>query len=215
MKVKDLNIENRPYEKLFSKGAETLTNEELLAIILNNGTKQKSVLDISNEIMTKDKQNIGFSFLTQYSIEELMTINGIGKVKAIKIKAMCEFAKRFNIGKVNQNERISTPEQLSKVFMNDLIDKPQEIVETAVLDSKNRVVKVITNSIGSYNSNQVLIKDILGEPLKMALPKIAISHNHPSGDVSPSNEDILFTQKLNEACNLFGIQLLDHIIIRK
>jgi DNA repair protein RadC len=214
MKVKDLNIENRPYEKLFSKGAETLTNEELLAIILNNGTKQKSVLDISNEIMTKDKQNIGFSFLTQYSIEELMTIDGIGKVKAIKIKAMCEFAKRFNIGKINPNERISTPEQLSKVFMNDLIDKPQEIVETAVLDSKNRVVKVITNSIGSYNSNQVLIKDILGEPLKMALPKIAISHNHPSGDVSPSNEDILFTQKLNEACNLFGIQLLDHIIIR-
>ena len=171
------------------------------------------MLEISNNVLTKDESNIGFTFLTQYSIEELMKFEGIGKVKAITIKALCEFARRYNMCKPHPNERITTPEQMSKVFMLELQGKTQEMVKTAILDSKNRVIKVITNSIGSVNSNYVDLKDILSYPIKMGAPKIAIAHNHPSGDVTPSQNDICFTQKIKEACDLLGIQFLDHIII--
>ncbi len=172
------------------------------------------MLEISNNILTKDESNIGFTFLTQYSIEELMKFEGIGKVKAITIKAICEFARRYNICKPHPNERITTPEQMSKVFMLELQGKTQEMVKTAILDSKNRVIKVVTNSIGTANSSMVHIKDILSEPIKMSAPKIAIAHNHPSGDAMPSFEDESFTLKLKDACNIMGIEFLDHIIIR-
>ncbi len=214
MNVKSLSINDRPYEKLLARGAEALSDSELLAIILNSGTKKKSVIDISMELMANDEKNIGLTFLTQYSIEELMKIDGIGEKKAVLIKAVCEAAKRFKFCTPSPNERINTPQKLSKVFMLDLYDEAQEIVKTAILDSKNRVIKVVTNSIGTVNSNIVAIKDILSEPVKMKAPNIAICHNHPSGDISPSKEDIEFTRHLTDACKLFGINLLDHIIIR-
>lgn len=144
-----------------------------------------------------------------------MKFDGIGKVKAIEIKAACEFAKRLKFGHLHSDERITTPEQMSKVFMLELQDKKQEMIKTAIIDSKNRVVRVITNSIGKGNVSFVDIKDLLSAPIKMGAPKIAVAHNHPSGDVSPSNEDVDFTIKLNDACKLLGINLLDHLIIRK
>ena len=192
-----------------------LSDSEILAIIIGSGTKRKNALEIANEIITKDESNIGFSFLTQYSIEELMKFEGIGKVKAVYIKAICEFARRLKIGNLQSNERITTPEQMSKVFMLELQDKKQEMIKTAIIDSKNRVIKVITNSIGRGNTSFVDIKDLLSAPIKMGAPKIAVAHNHPSGDITPSREDIDFTHKLNDACKLLGINLLDHLIIRK
>ena len=215
MTIKKYSYQDRPSEKLLSKGAESLSDSEILAIILNTGTKEKSALDISKEIVSKDEENIGFSFLSQYSVEELMKIEGIGQKKATLIKAVCEFAKRFKLDVPNPKERITTPEKLSKVFMLDLYDETQEIVKTAIFDTKNRVIKVVTNSKGAVNSNTIAIKDILSVPIKAMAPKIAICHNHPSGDVTPSQEDIIFTKKLLEACNLFNITLLDHIIIRQ
>ena len=214
MTIKELSFQDRPCEKLLQKGSESLSDSEVLAIILNTGTKNKTALEISRELISKDKDNIGFSFLTQYSVEELMKIKGIGTQKAILIKAICEFAKRYKIGVHNPSEKITTPEKLSKVFMLDLYDETQEVVQTAILDSKNRVIKVVTNSKGKVNSNSVAIKDILSEPIKLKSNSIAICHNHPSGDVTPSKEDIDFTGRLYEACNLLNITLLDHIIIR-
>ena len=214
MKIKEYAYEDRPYEKLLNKGAKSLTDTELLAIIINTGTKAKNVMDVARSVLTNENTNIGLSFLTQYSIEELMKVEGIGKTKAIQLMAVCEIAHRINIGKPSPKDRINTPEQLSRVFKLDLHEQKQEIVETAILDSKNRIKKVITNSIGNVNSNNVDIKDILSEPISMGASKIAVAHNHPSGDITPSHEDIVFTQKLNEACKLMNIQLLDHIIIR-
>lgn len=214
VKIKEYAYEDRPYEKLLFNGAQTLTDAELLAIILNKGIKDKNVLEVARSVFTKDNKNIGISFLTQYSIEELMKIEGIGKAKAIQIKAICEIARRINIKKPSPKDIINTPEKLSKVFMLDLHSQKQEIIETAILDSKNRVKKVITNSIGNVNSNSIDIKDILSEPISMGACKIAVAHNHPSGDTTPSAQDIFFTKKLDSACKLMGIQLLDHIIIR-
>ena len=214
MSVKNLSINDRPYEKFISRGPEYLSDSELLALILNSGTKNKSVLEISKEIMTKDKDNIGLTFLAQYSANELMKIKGIGQRRAVLIKALCEFAKRYKIGAPRIGERINTPQNLSRIFMIDLVDETQEVVKTAILDTKNRVIKVITNSIGTINSNSISMKDILSEPIKLKAPNIAICHNHPSGDVSPSKSDIDFTRQLKDACKIFGINLIDHIIIR-
>ncbi len=214
MKLKEYAYYDRPYEKLERYGAEALSDTELLAILIKTGTKNKTALDISRELLTKDN-NIGLSFLTQYSIEELMKTEGIGRVKAIEIKAFCELAKRIHFKMPTPDERICTPEQLGRVFMRDLHGQMQEVVETAIFDSKNRVIKVMINTIGTINSNHIQIKDILKEPVKIGAAKIAIAHNHPSGDVTPSDEDIEFTKQLISACKLLDIHFLDHIIIRK
>jgi len=214
MTIKEYGYYDRPYEKLMYYGVEVLSDTELLSIIIKNGTKNKSALDISREILTKDGNNIGLSFLKQYSIEELKKVEGIGKVKALQIQALLEIGKRINCALPLPDERINTPEQLAKVFMRDLQGLSQETVEVAILDTKNRVIKVVKISIGTINSNSVEIKDILKEPIKIGARSIAISHNHPSGDVTPSKEDITFTNKLYSACQLVDIQLLDHLIIR-
>lgn len=214
MKIKEYAYFDRPYEKLLYYGAEALTDTELLSIIIRSGTKNKSALDIARELLTKEK-DIGLSFLKQYSIEELMKVEGIGKVKAIELKAVLELSKRINFKTPTPTEKIYTPEQLANIFRREIQDLNQEVVETAILDTKNRVIKVTNNSKGTVNSNYIDIKDILMTPIKMGAPKIAIAHNHPSGDTTPSKEDIEFTKKLNDACKLFGIQLLDHIIVRK
>ncbi len=213
MKFKDYLDEEKPYEKLLKKGANALSDVELLAIILKTGTKDENVLEIARSILTKDKKDIGLHILTQYSIEELMKIRGIGRAKAILINAVLEISNRLNINVPKPQDKINTPDKLARVFMIDLHDKNTEIVETAILDSKNRVLKVVVNSIGSINSNYISIKDILSEPLKSGAPKIAVAHNHPSGDTTPSSEDIVFTRRLQDACKLIGIELLDHIII--
>lgn len=215
MKMKELSYFDRPYEKLENCGAKALSDSELLAIILKTGTKDRTVLEISQELMAKDSENEGIVFLSQFSIEELIKINGIGRVKAIQLKAICELALRALGRKPILKEKIKTPEQLSLIFMSELRDKNQEIVKTAIFDSQNRIIKTITNSIGGLNSNAIEIREILAEPIKSSAAKIALIHNHPSGDVTPSKSDIYFTNKVNEACKLFGIELIDHIIIGK
>ncbi len=213
MKMKELSYFDRPYEKLESFGAELLSDSELLAIILKTGTRDKSVLSIAQELITKDIEKEGIVFLSQFSIEELMKIDGIGRVKAIQLKALCELAKRASYKKPMRKEKIKTPEQLSLLFMGELRYKKQEIVKTAILDNQNRIIKTITNSIGGLNSNSIEIREILAEPIKSSAAKIALIHNHPSGDVTPSKSDIRFTYRVNEACKLIGIELIDHIII--
>lgn len=213
MKMKELSYLDRPYEKLENYGPEVLSDSELLAIILKTGTKDKTVLEIAQELMAKDIDNEGVIYLTKLSLEELKKINGIGRVKAIQLKALCELMVRSVNRKPMLKEKIKTPEQLSLVFMGELRYKKQEVVKTAIFDSQNRIIKTITNSIGGLNSNSIEIREILVEPIKSSAAKIALIHNHPSGDVTPSKSDIAFTKKVDEACKVFGIELIDHIII--
>ena len=213
MKMKELSYKDRPYERLERYGANSLSDSELLAIILKTGTKGKTVLEISQELMAKDTENEGIVFLSQYSIEELMKINGIGKVKAIQLKALCELVIRSSLKRPMPKEKIKTPEQLYLVFVSELRYKKQEFVKTAILDTQNRIIKTVTNSIGGLNSNSIEIREILAEPIKSSAAKIALIHNHPSGDSTPSISDINFTIRVNEACKIFGIELIDHIVI--
>ena len=213
MKIKELSYLDRPYEKLEHFGAGFLSDSELLAIVLKTGTKNKTIIEITQELMTKDKENEGVVFLSGFSIEELIKIEGIGRVKAIQIKAICELIKRASGKKPILKEKIQTPEQLSLIFMGELRYQKQEFLKTAILDSQNRIIKCITNAIGGLNSSSIEMRELLSEPIKCSAAKIALVHNHPSGDVTPSKSDIVFTNKVSEACKIFGIELIDHIII--
>lgn len=213
MKIKELSYLDRPYEKLEHFGAGFLSDSELLAILLKTGTKNKTIIEITQKLMSKDKENEGVVFLSRFSIEELIKIEGIGRVKAIQIKAICELIKRASSKKPILKEKIQTPEQLSLIFMGELRYQKQEFLKTAIMDSQNRIIKCITNAIGGLNSSSIEMRELLSEPIKCSAAKIALVHNHPSGDVTPSKSDIVFTSKVNEACKIFGIELIDHIII--
>lgn len=217
MKMKELPISERPYEKLEMYGAHTLSNAELLAIIIKNGTKEESSVTLAQKILSlSKKQNCiqdNLNFLQELSIEEFMKVKGIGKVKAIQLKATCELAKRISKPIENIKTKIRMPQDIANLLMDELKTEKREIVKVIIMNSKNVILKIQTISQGGTISVQVDTKDILMEAVKMGAPKIIMVHNHPSGETIPSKEDIQFTEKLEKAAEVLGIGLLDHIII--
>jgi len=217
MKMKELPVSERPYEKLEMYGANTLSNAELLAIIIKSGTKEESSVMLAQKILSLgEKQNCkqdNLTFLQELSIEEFMKIKGIGKVKAIQLKATCELAKRISKPIEQMKRKIKTPQDVAQLFIDELKTEKREIVKVVILNSQNIILKIQNISQGGTSSVQVDTKDILMEAVKMGAPKIIVIHNHPSGNPKPSEADIKFTQKLEQAATLLGILLLDHIII--
>ena len=215
IKMKELPISERPYEKLKMYGPESLKNSELLAIIMKSGTKEKTALDLANEILklnfNKDKEDL--SFLQDVSISEFMQIKGIGQVKAIQLLAVCELVKRINKPINKQNIKIKDAKDVAKLLMNELKYERREIVKVILLNSKNNILKIKDISYGGTNFAMIEPKEILAEAIKMQAPKIIVVHNHPSGDVTPSKADFNITDKLYEASQILGVELLDHIII--
>jgi DNA repair protein RadC len=215
MKIKDLPLSERPYEKLEIYGAENLSNAELLAIIIKTGTKEQSSVSIAQEIL-KLKENTNqdnLRFLQELSLEEFMQIKGVGKVKAIQLKAVCELTKRISRPINNQKKTIKSPKDVADLLMPELRYEKREIVKVLILNSKNVVLRTINISLGGANFAYIEPKDALSEAVKMQAPKIILVHNHPSGDCKPSKGDYNVTDRMYEAATLMGIQLLDHVII--
>ena len=214
--IKLLPLDDRPYEKLELIGENNLTNSELLAIIIKTGTKKYNCLEIAQNIL-KTKENISkisdLEYLTNLSLEELKSYEGIGRVKAIQIKAMIELSKRIASMYVIEKKKITSPKDVFDLLQKEFIGKKQEVLKTIILNKKNTVISVIINAIGNNDNISIGIKEILSEPIKQMANSIILVHNHPSGNLKPSNADILFTQKINENAKLFDITLLDHIII--
>ena len=200
LKMKELPETERPYEKLKMYGAEKLSNAELLAIIIKTGTKEENSIEIANRILLLT-QNL--SDLRNISINELTKIKGIGEIKAIQVKAISELAKI----------QIKKALDVANLLMEELKLEKQEILKVLILNSKNIVIKIIDVVIGDTNVANVTVKQILTEAVKMQAPKIIIVHNHPSGDPTPSTSDYLLTENIIKACDIFGIEMLDHIII--
>jgi DNA repair protein RadC len=213
MKIKELPEMERPYEKLEIYGEETLSMAELMAIIIKTGTKEVTALDIAQELIKEDFENDGITFLKKLSLEELKTKKGIGRVKAIQLKAIAELASRATKPSSIIKKKIFSPEDISKILMLEMKNEKREIMKTVLLDNQNQIIKIVTNAIGASNVNYVEIKEIFKEPIKSSASKIILVHNHPSGDVTPSMPDIKFTQKVYEASLIFGIELADHIVI--
>ena len=152
-------------------------------------------------------------FLQEISLEEFMQIKGIGKVKAIQLKAICEITKRIARPINNQKKIIKTPKDVADLLIPELKYEKREIAKVLILNSKNVVLKSINISLGGANFSCIEPKDVLTEAIKMQAPKIILVHNHPSGDCTPSKSDYKVTDRLYEAADVMGIQLLDHIII--
>lgn len=215
MKIKELPLTERPYEKLEIYGAESLSNAELLAIIIKTGTKEQSAVSIAQNILKLNEQaeQENLRFLQEMALEEFMKIKGIGKVKAIQLKAVCELTKRI-ARPINQKKPIiKTTKDVADMLIPELRYEKQEKVKVLILNSKNIVLKTYDVSLGGSNFAYIEPKDVLAEAIKMQAPKIILIHNHPSGDAKPSKGDYKVTDRIYEAAQLMGIQLLDHIII--
>lgn len=212
--MKELPLSERPYEKLEMYGAHTLSNAELLAIIIKNGTREESSLVTAQKILSmKNKNNDSLRFIQDMSIQEFTKIKGIGKIKAIQLKAVCEFARRLSRPIEAPQVQINQPEDVANLLMDELRYEKREMVKVILLNVKNIVVKIDNICLGSDNSAILKPRDALIEAIKMGIPKIILVHNHPSGDPTPSKADIEFTDRLGQAASLMGIELLDHIII--
>lgn len=214
MKIKDLPLSERPYEKLELFGAEKLSNAELLAIIIKTGTKEKSVITIAQEILKlqNEKNCNNLRFMQDLSITDFMKIKGIGKVKAIQLKAICELTKRIS-RPINYQIKIKNSKDVASLLMPEMRYEKREIAKVLLLNCKNLVLKIVDISLGGANFACLEPKDILAEALKLQAPKIILVHNHPSGDTTPSKSDFNITDRIYEAAELMGIQMLDHIII--
>lgn len=217
LSIKQIPLEDRPYEKFQRLGAACLTDAELLAIIIKNGSKSLNSLDMARYILSSHENGLaGFKYIKQASIDELMKIQGIGRVKAIQLKAIVELANRINNETLREKRiKITCPEDIYKLLKNDMSEKQIEEVRVVILDNKNFVKSVVTVSSGATNKSTVSNKEIFSEPIKQLASSIVLVHNHPSGDTTPSRQDILLTRKVCDYARVFEIELCDHIIIGK
>lgn len=215
IKMKNLPITERPYEKLEQYGEKNLTNAELLAIIIKSGTREETSVQLAQKILllneNQDKNNL--NFLREITIEELIKIKGIGKVKAIQIKATCELASRMNSIDNYKNITINKPSDVVDILFEEMRFEKQEILKVVILGNKNKLLKIKDIAKGTGNFVKASIKDVLNEAVKVQAMQIILVHNHPSGNVTPSKNDIEFTREVKKASIILGINLIDHIII--
>lgn len=210
IKIMDLPKNERPRERLFRYGAEALSNSELMAVILRTGSRKENILNLSSRILTAGG---GLNGLFGLNIEELQKFHGIGAAKAVQIAALAELARRFNAYKSGERYVISKPEDAAKLLMKEMQGLNKEVLKAVLLNTKNAVVKIADISVGSLNSSIVHPREVFNEAIIAHSASIIICHNHPSGDPSPSKEDISITKRLAEGGKLLGIEIIDHIII--
>ena len=213
MRIKDVPILERPYEKLELYGAQKLSNSELLAIIIKTGSKDESVISLAQKVLSLIENQNNLRALQEISIEEFMSIKGIGKVKAIQLKAVCELAKRMGQPLNNKKIVIRSPADVANLLMEELRYEKNEEARVVILNIKNVVQKVIKVAQGGTNFAVIEPKEVLLDAIKIGAPKIILLHNHPSGDSTPSKADYAVTDRIYECAEMMGIKLLDHIII--
>ncbi len=211
--VKELPVSERPYEKCEKYGTASLSDAELLAVILRSGTKNLRSIDLAVNVLKFSETCPGLKGLNYLTMKDLIKINGIGRVKAIELLCLTELTKRM--ARENQREciRFVTPRSVADYYMQDMRHLNREQVLLLMLDSKSRLIKDMVVSSGTVNTSIMPVREIFLQALKYEAVNIILLHNHPSGDPSPSAEDIHVTKRIKEAGNLVGISLMDHIII--
>ncbi|WP_283249429.1 DNA repair protein RadC [Bacillus sp. FJAT-49736] len=208
--IRDFPLDERPRERLIQNGAASLSNQELLAILLRTGTKQESVIQMANRLLKKFE---GLNLLKEASLEEIINIKGIGLAKAVQILAALELGRR--IANLSYDDRyvIRSPEDGANFVMNDMRFLSQEHFVCLYLNTKNQVLHKQTIFIGSLNASIVHPREVFKEAFRRSAASIICIHNHPSGDPAPSREDIEVTKRLVECGKIIGIDILDHLII--
>lgn len=211
--MQELPVQERPYEKCLSYGPEHLSDSELLAIILRSGVQGNSSLELARKILELGDMDEGLLAIHHISIQELMKIKGIGKVKAIQIKCIGELSKRIAGRSAKKLLDFNDPDTIADYYMERLRHEEQEQIICMMLDTKNHLLGETVISKGTVNASIITPREILLSALRYRAVYIILIHNHPSGNPLPSKDDVLLTQRVKEACTIVQIPLLDHIII--
>lgn len=211
--IKELPLSERPYEKFEMYGVNSLSDAELLAVIIRSGSKGKRAIEVASRILNYSKKDMGLSGLHTLTQRELMKVEGIGRIKAIQLLCVVELAKRISRETKKENLSLLSPEAVAQYFMEDMRHLKYEQAILLLLDIKNRIIKDVVLSKGNGNCTTILPRDIFIMAVKYEAYHYILLHNHPSGDPTPSGADIAITKRLVKSGKLIGIQLLDHIII--
>lgn len=212
LKIKEMPVFERPYEKLEKYGADSLSDAELLGIIIKSGVKGENSVQVAQRVINQNKDEKGFYFLERMSIEELKNIKGIGKVKAIQLKAVFELTKRINNTNTNKI-KITTPESAYNELSRYLKYEAEENFRILLCDIKCNLIVNKLIAKGELNTVSIEPREIFRPAISYSAANMILAHNHPSGDYTPSREDIEFTKKMAEVGKGLGIAVVDHIIV--
>ncbi|MEM1282847.1 MAG: DNA repair protein RadC [Chlamydiota bacterium] len=208
--IQSLPVDERPRERLHKQGAEALSNSELLAIILGSGMRGKSVIQLSQELLSRFG---GLEQLADATIEELCEVKGLGKAKAIQIRALVTLAGRLSQKTRAVKIKIEHPQSAYQLLRDQLENQKKEIFSVVMIDVKGYVINQQIISIGTLSNSLIHPREVFYPAIRHKASSILIAHNHPSGDPTPSKEDISVTKKLVEVGKLMGIPVRDHLII--
>jgi DNA repair protein RadC len=209
--IHDLPASERPRERLLNLGASALSGQEILALILGRGIAGESVMITAQRLLSEFGN---LKAVANASMEELSQVKGIGTAKAAQIKAAFELARRLEGYEYDLPKKaITDPEDAVKLVKSRLKDKKKEYFLAILLDSRNQPINVAKISVGSLNASVVHPREVFKEAISASAASIILVHNHPSGNVTPSDEDILITKRIKQSGEIMGINVFDHIII--
>ena len=208
--IRDMISSDKPRERLAQVGAQAISTAELLAIILRVGNRGESVLRLAERLLSHFG---GLTGLARASISELQEVHGIGPAKAVEIKASLELGRRLIATSPEERPSVTTPDEVANLLMSEMMLLEQEHLRVILLDTRNRVLRVVTVYIGSLNSSVVRVGELFRAAIKENAAACIVVHNHPSGDPTPSSEDVRVTRKLVSAGRLLNISVLDHVVI--
>lgn len=211
--IKEMYRDERPYEKCEQYGAEHLTDVELLAVLLRTGTKGENSIQLAQKILHPEFGQEGILNIHHWSMQQLLQVKGIGKVKAIQILCLAELIKRLAKAEAARGLDFSSPDTIAQYYMEDMRHKKKEVMKLLLLNTKSRLIAENDVSTGTVNMALVSPRELFVEALQKNAVSIILLHNHPSGDPTPSREDLQITQRVRQAGDLIGVELLDHIII--
>lgn len=209
--VHDLPVSERPRERLLKLGAEALSAQEILAVILGRGVKGESVMVTSQKLLSRFGNLKG---VANASIEELRQVTGIGPAKAAQIKAALELGRRLDADAGEKPEPIlKSPEDVAQEVRKQLKGKRKEHFVVLCLDTRNKLIGGKLVSMGSLDTSIVHPREVYKEAIAACAASVILAHNHPSGEPEPSREDIELTKRLAKAGEILGIEVLDHVIV--
>ena len=208
--MKDVPVEERPRERLIRHGAERLANKELLAILLRTGNRRESALALAERLLARFGS---LPELATTSYEELLTVNGIGPAKATDIIAAFELARRLGESHMEFQGVVNNPKDAAQLVLGELSRADKEHFMIIMLNTKHRVIAKKVISIGHLQASLVHPREMFKEAIRRSSAAVILVHNHPSGDLTPSRDDIATTERLKEVGDMIGIDVLDHIII--
>jgi DNA repair protein RadC len=207
--IHDMPEDERPRERLLKYGPDALSNAELLAIILRTGSKKENVVNMCSRILSE----YNIKQLSQANVVKLTQMHGIGMAKATQIAAVFELARKLEGFTDEPKRKIKSPADVYSLLYPKMREQKREKLVALLLDTKNQIIREETISIGSLNANIVHPREVFKAALMESSASVILSHNHPSGDPTPSREDIAVTEKLVEGGKMLGIEVLDHVII--